>query len=478
MSASTASQHPETAKEQGASEDRLPLGLCVGFGIGSFGISILLNVVTVLFPAMMTTVLGQSAALAGLLLTLSKLYDVFADIAIGTMSDRTRTRIDRRRPYLLAGALVSTISFLMLFIPPALTGMALIIWMTVGLIVYSTGYSLFAVPYVAMAGEMTDGYHERTRLLSFRTFFVSLGQMASSAGAAAIIGWFGGGTLAFAMMGACAGALLALTMLISFFGTRNARMSQASSRSHFTRRELVSTMVSNRPFVILMAIKLSQYAAIAMISTTKVLFLLNVVKVGYGGLVQLTLAQNLVALVAVPFWVWVSRTLGKRPAYLLATAILAGVYVSWYFADAGISAMGIWTRGAVNGVAAAGTTLLSISMLPDIMEYDRLRTGLRREGIFSSAYTIIEKLGYALGAGIIGVVLSTTGFIATTQGHLVTQPHSAVMALYGGSSLIPAALVTISWLLMLTYPLTEKMLAAARQNATPEAEPAVNPYSP
>ncbi|QBM75124.1 MFS transporter [Sphingomonas sp. AAP5] len=439
-------------------ESRLPLPLCVGFGIGSFGIAILLNVVTVLFPAMMTTVLGQSAAVAGLLLTFSKLYDIGADVAIGAASDRTRTRIGRRRPYLLFGAAVSGISFLMIFIPPKLTGTPLALWMGLALVVYSTGYSLFSVPYMAMAGEMTDGYHERTRLLSFRTFFISVGQLAASAGAAALIGWFGGGSLGYAVMGVVAGVLLSGTMMISFFGTRNARMMPATPKARISRRELVSTLTSNRPFVLLMAIKLSQYVAIAMISTTKVLFLLNVVKVGYAGLVNLTLIQNVVAVVAIPLWVALGRRIGKRPAYLLATAMLGVVYVSWFFTDVNITMTGILLRGAANGVAAAGTTLLSVAMLPDVMEYDRLRTGLRREGVFSSVYSIVEKLGYALGAGIIGVILSASGFLPSLQGKLVVQPHSAMLALYGGASLIPASLILLSWLLMLAYPLDDKML--------------------
>jgi GPH family glycoside/pentoside/hexuronide:cation symporter len=440
------------------SEKRLPLPLCLGFGIGSFGIAILLNVVTVLFPAMMTTVLGQSAAVAGLLLTFSKLYDVGADVAIGAISDRTKTRIGRRRPYLLVGAIVSGLSFLMIFMPPALTGTALVLWMGLALVVYSTGYSLFSVPYMAMAGEMTDGYNERTRLLSFRTFFISIGQLASSAGAAALIGWFGGGALGYAVMGGVAGFLLSGAMITSFFGTSNARMMPAAPKTHYTRRELFSTLTSNRPFVLLMVIKLAQYAAIAMISTTKVLFLLNIVKVGYAGLVNLTLIQNIVAIAAIPLWVWLGKRIGKRPAYLLATGLLGLVYISWFYTDANITMTGIWVRGAANGIAAAGTTLLSVAMLPDVMEYDRLRTGLRREGIFSSVYTIVEKLGYALGAGIIGVVLSVSGFLPTMQGKLVQQPHSAVMALYSGASLIPAGLIAISWLLMLSYPLDEKML--------------------
>lgn len=441
-------------------EDRLPTRLCVGFGIGSLGIAILLNTVTTFFPALMTTVLGQSAGLAGLLLTVSKLYDAVADIVIGMVSDRTRSRWGRRRPYLLVGALISGISFLLIFMPPKLEGMGLILWMGMALVVYSTGYSLFSVPYVAMAGEMTDGYHERTRLFSFRAFFITFGQIISSAGTAALISCGGGGSLGYAVMGGVTGAILTATMLACFVGTKNARFVHGQSSSHITRGDAMRALWTNRPFVLLMSIKIAQFMAIAVINTTKLLFLLNVAKVGYAGLIHLTVVQNIVAAIAVPFWVRAARRVGKRNAYIGATACLAVVYCSWFFTGPGLGLPDIWWRGALNGFAASGTTLLSIAMLPDIMEYDRLRTGLRREGVFSGVYTIVEKLGFALGAAVSGMVLSFSGYIPTIGGQLITQPPSAIAGLYAGASLIPALLICISMSLMLFYRLDEKMLRA------------------
>lgn len=450
-------------------EDRLPTRLCIGFGIGSLGIAILLNTVTTFFPALMTTVLGQSAGLAGLLLTVSKLYDAVADIAIGMVSDRTRSRWGRRRPYLLVGALISGVSFLLIFMPPKLEGAGLIIWMGMALVVYSTGYSLFSVPYVAMAGEMTDGYHERTRLFSFRAFFITFGQIISSAGTAALISWAGGGGAGYAIMGAVTGAILTATMLACFAGTRTARFVETRPPSHMSKSEAFRALVTNRPFVLLMSIKIAQFMAIAVINTTKLLFLLNVAKVGYMGLIHLTVVQNVVSALTVPLWVRAARIIGKRNAYIVATACLAIVYGSWFFTGPGLSLPSIWWRGAINGLAAAGTTLLSISMLPDIMEYDRIKTGLRREGIFSGIYTIIEKLGFALGAAITGTVLSFSGYIPTTGGKLVDQPQLAISGLYAGASIIPALLICISMALMFFYRLDEKALRSIRPNQAPPA---------
>jgi len=441
-----------------AAEEGLPLAVCLGFGVGSLGTAILLNTVTTFFPALMTTVLGQSAALAGMLLTISKLYDVFADIVIGVASDRTKSRWGRRRPYLFAGAIVAAFSFLMIFMPPSLEGDALVIYMAVALIIYSTGYSLFAVPYIAMAGEMTDGYNERTRLLSFRTFFASVGQLLGMAGTAALIEWVGGGTRGYAVMGAACASVIFTTMIICVVGTAKARRAEAQPRSHMPGLEQVRSLFRNKPFLLLMSAKVAQYLAISVFATTKLLFLLNVMKVGYSGLVHLTVAQNVVGMLTVPLWTWIGKRFGKTKGYMAAIALLTAMYLSWLLAGPSATMWDIWLRGALNGLAATGTILMSISMLPDVMEYDRKMTGERREGVFSSIYAMLEKLSFAVGPGLIGFILAWAGYAATRGGAVIQQSDSAIEALYLGMAVIPAILAGISFFFMMGYKLDAKAL--------------------
>lgn len=443
---------------------RLSLTLCMSFGVGSVGISILLNTITTFFPTFMATVLGQSTGLAGLLLTLSKLYDVGADLVIGAVSDRTKSRWGRRRPYMLAGMLISAFSFLMIFFAPMVVGMTLILYMAGALVIYSTGYSLFAVPYIAMAGEMTDSYHERTRLFSYRVFFIAVGQTLSVAGTAALIEWAGGGRQGYGVMGTAMAALVFITMGLSFIGTRGARQAQHYEPPvPMKLGAKLRLLGENRPLLLLMSAKFSQYISIAIFSGTKLLFMLNVLKLGYEGIIHLAIAQNLAGAIATPIFVKLGRRLGKRVSYLIAISLLAIAYVSWAFVEPNPAASEIWWRGALAGIGGSGMTLMSISMLPDTMEYDRLRSGgLRREGVFSSIYAIFEKLGYALGPLIIGAYLSLAGYIATTDGALVEQPAEVVRALYFGAAAIPAMLLGVSALLIWRYDLDERTLREAR----------------
>lgn len=435
----------------------LSLGICLSFGIGTVGVSIVLNTVSVYFPALMSTVLGVSPAIAGALLTASKLYDIVIDVLIGGYSDRVRSRWGRRRPFLLAGALTSFASLLMIFWVPMLEGTALLTYMMAALIIYSTGYALFNVPYLAMPAEMTNTYQQRLNLISYRTSFVGLGQLLSLAVTAKLIDMGGGGTPGFRLMGTVMACIALATMLTCFFGTANARMLERASSHGFTWKEMKS-FFGNRPMMMLMGAKLTQYISFGIMQPANLLFLLNVLKTGYTGMIHLSVVQNVVVFASMPIWVRLGKRFGKRNCYLAGVAIMIPASLSWYGTTAGIEMWEIWIRAAAFGFGSAGSLLMSTSMLPDAMEYDRLRTGLRREGLVASLYCINEKLGFAIGALILGSMLSAGGYIPTMGGQIVDQPAAAIDALFAVKAFVPAAALSVGLIMIWLYRLNQKML--------------------
>ncbi len=450
---------PMAAEATPAGEvERLSIATCLGFGVGTVGVSIMLNAVTPYFPAFMTTVLGQSPALAATLLMVSKLYDAVADIVIGRLSDRTRSRWGRRRPYLLFGAVVSAASFLMLFTPPAMNDRWLIAYMAAGLVIYSTGYSLFNVPYMTMPSEMTDGYHERTRLLGFRMVFVSIGQLLAAAGTGELIRRGGGGAEGYATMGLVMSLIIFGAMTAAFFGTARARVIE---RSHAPARlpgGQLALLMRNKPFVLLATAKIFQFVGFASVSVTGLLFLLNVVHVGYAGQIQLALCQNIVTFLSLPFWVRLGRRIGKRRTYLIGVSLFVVGALSWLTAEPGLSTTGIWLRGVPSGLGAGAMLLMAISMLADTMAYDRRLTGLHREGLLSGIIAVIEKTAFAVGAAIVGALLTVAKYVPTVGGALVEQPDTAVRALYLGFALVPALIFSGNALCVYFYDLDERKL--------------------
>ncbi len=447
--------------------DTLPVRLCLSYGLGTIAISILLNTVTTYFPAMMSTVLGQSPALAGLLLTFSKLYDIVVDLIVGHRIDHTATRMRRRRRYILIGAVLSAISFYLLFSPPVQDGLWLIVCMAAILMVYSTGYSLFAVPYIAMAPDIARSYDSRTKLMSFRTFFGAVGQMIALAGAAWLVKLGDGGADGYRMMGGVLAFAILLSKLAAYIGTAPVQ----DSAAHIPAQKLgvrvsARQIWSNKPAILLIAAKTLQYISLAANISTGLLFKLNVLKVGYEGQIHLTIAQNVAMGLCMPLWLMAARRLGKRLCYLIAIALYGLTMLSWLWSDAGITTAGLLTRGVLQGVGSGGMILMSLSMLPDVMENDFALNGVRRDGIYSSIYAIIEKAGFALGAATIGLYLSFSGYVATTKGHLVQQSEQAVSALYIGNALIPALLLVVSFVLMCFYDLDRTRVQAAGAQPT------------
>lgn len=418
---------PDLTRPELSRDGRLSLGLCLGFGVGTVGVSIMLNAVTVYFPAFMATVLGQSPQLAGYLLMVSKLADAVVDVVIGMMSDRTRSRWGRRKPYLAAGALLSAVSFVMLFAPPTLSQTGLVIWMVAGLVIYSTAYSLFNVPYMAMPGELTQGFHERTRLIGWRTVFVSIGQLLAMAGTAALIQRGGGGASGYATMG------LVMALIIGGAMTATALAVPAQHGSppdykHLTGISQVKALAGNRPFMLLLGAKIFQFLAFASNASCGLLFMLNVVGAGYSGQIVLTVVANVVTATVMPVGVRTGRNWGKRQTYLIGVALYCVATLSWILAGSHVGTTGLVVRGALLGAGSGAIILMSISMLGDTQAYDRALTGEGREGLISSTIAVTEKVSFALGVAVLGVFLEALGYVPTTGGKLVAQPHSALLA--------------------------------------------------
>ena len=460
MNSITTGIAPATQSEYTESAQPLSLALCLSFGIGTVGSSVLLNSVAVFFPAFMATVLGQSTAVAGLLITISKLYDIVADFVIGAASDRTRSRLGRRRPYLLRGLLVSAVSFPFIFNPPALSGVALLVFFAVMLMIYSTGYSLFVVPYLAMTAEMTQGYHDRTRLLSFRTLFAGVGQLVALSGTAVMVVKFGGGRLGYARTGLVLTTLIVSTMLVTFLTTGRARSVKRLEGKTPKLWEQVRLAAQNRPLMLLLSCKFCSLLAVSTVASMTLLFMLNATRYGYGGQRDLSLVQNISLMVSMPLWLAVARRIGKRNTMLMGFVIYSLTLLSWLLTSGAEAVIWLWLRGFVLGMGTGAILLSVTAMLPDVMEYDRRRTGLRREGTFSALYAIVEKSAYAVGAAVTGVYLSFAGYRPSTHGAIVAQPHSAVTALYLGVSVIPATFLMMAFVLILFYDLDERKLRA------------------
>jgi GPH family glycoside/pentoside/hexuronide:cation symporter len=222
-------------------------------------------------------------------------------------------------------------------------------------------------------------------------------------------------------------------------------------------------VLANRPYMLLLGAKVFQFLAFASIASCGVLYLLNVLGVGYRGQIVLSVTQNVVQALSLPLWVRLGRAKGKRTAYLCGVVLFCLGALTWLSAAQDVTTLGIVLRGALSGAGSGGIILMSISMLGDTQAYDRFITGEGREGLLSSTVAVIEKTSFALGVAVLGLFLKAFGYIPTFGGKIVQQPDSAVLALKLGFAVIPAAIYAINALFIWRYDLDEAKLEAARK---------------
>ncbi|MCA9661416.1 MAG: MFS transporter, partial [Myxococcales bacterium] len=375
----------------------LPRSVALGYGLGSMGTGMYATVPGLLLLYYMTDVLGIGAGLAGLAIFIPRMWDVVSDPLMGSISDRTRSRWGRRRPYLLAGGLTLPVFFGFLFSAPELGAGAAFAFTMVMYTLCATAFTVFQVPYIAMPAEMTDDYHETTRLMAYRMALMTLGILIAGAGAPMVIKAVGGGRSGYSAMSWAIAALCMLAMVGSFWGTRRARFTVDDAPERGPRLlQQIAAALRNRPFRVLVGAYALQLCAVGSLLATVAYFAEYIVGGGEETVTLLFLALMLPAIVTMPLWLALSRRLGKERCFSLALVLFtAGALSLWW--SAGMSLAVAASVVGVMGVAYAATQLFPYSMLPDTIALDRRASGRSREGIFTGIWTAVDKGGLALG---------------------------------------------------------------------------------
>jgi len=456
---------PETADPTGVQETplerTLPLMVCAGWGVGSLGMAVMFGLISTFALSFMTNYLAISAGLAGLLMGLSKIYDGITDPIMGVITDRTHTRIGRRRPFLLVGAFLLAISMVLMFNVPdfgAPTGAA--IYMALILLLYATAYTVFNVPYLAMPAEMTEGYHERAYLMSFRVYGIAAAGYVGYFAGPLIVDAFGGGRAGFAGMAWIMGGAVLVSSLICFYLTKDAPFKHKVDTDPVGFKEQVRLLLQNRPFLWLMLAKLCGLLGQALSNPAKAFFFPLVLGASLTSFGWYWFAFYTAMFVSQPVWLRYGKRYGKRTVFIIALLLSAVVTLTWLLASPAEPYALTILRGIFLGFLGGATLLMGQAMLPDTMEYDIRRTGMRREGVYAGVYTTIEKFAFALGPAATGAILAGMGYIASSEG-FVEQPESAILAVYICAAVLPVVTSILGILCLTQYDLTEQKLKAA-----------------
>lgn len=406
--------------------------------------------------------LGVDAVKLGFAIGLPRFLDAITDPVIGHISDNTRTRWGRRRPYIFCAALVVGLLIGILFSPnPQWSKDALFWWFLIWGSLFYVAYAIFVIPYSALGLEITSDYNERTRLLAWRPYlgFASglvipwLYKLCFVFGANEVSGVR---TVAWLM----AGCVMILGIIPAVF------IKEAPAASKNTGMPFLLAMkvtFRNRAFLILTASTLCILLGLFLAAPLGLYLTIYYVFEGnksaaatVGGVSgMMGMASGYLGL---PFAAWLSARIGKRHTtlVLLAIAIASSITTWWLFTPAHI-----WLQlvpSFFSGFALNGAFLIGVSMLGDVCDMDEFETGFRREGIYSASLEFGKKCAIALSTVLSGYILAITHFDQA----LAIQAPESVFRLRLGFILSVVISLLLSAIIIYFYPITHSRALEVR----------------
>jgi GPH family glycoside/pentoside/hexuronide:cation symporter len=429
--------------------EHLPRKAKLFYGTGDFGFALTDTVIGVLFAIFLTDVVGLAPALAAVAIFVGRTWDYINDPIIGYISDRTRSRWGRRRPFLLLGFIPFALGFgMMWIIPPIHDQIWLAVYYGAAFFIYDTFATFVYMPYYALTPELTEDYDERTNLTSYRMFFSIVGQLAAFTVPLAIIGsMVPENGLKVTWTGICLGLVSALPLILVFFGTRERPEHQAQEQA--TIKESIKSVLGNRPFIFAVGVFLFTNTAFSIIQTILLYFLKYQMHLEEQS--DLILGTVFVAaLASLPFWVWASKHWDKRIAYVIGMVFFSVVMIAMISIDPSWSTMIIYVLAALAGIGVGAMDVLPWSIIPDAIEYDELKSGKRHEGTFYSMVTLIGKIDGSIAVPLMLLVMGWSGF----QPNAAVQPASAILSIRLMTGVAPAIFLVLGIVFALFYPLT------------------------
>ncbi len=433
--------------------ERLPAQVKVCYGVADAGIAMLTASLQFFLLFFYTDIARIQASLAGLALMVGKLtWDAFNDPVFGYLSDRVRTPLGRRRPFLLFGAVpLGLVTWLLFSIPAGLAGVRAFLVILGSFLLFDTLHTLVSVPYYALTPELTLDYDERTSLTAVRMIFSVVGYILGAASTPAIAGLFEGlgwtEQAAYSGMGGVLGGIAAVTVLVTGLTVKE----PPPDETRVSRLPPLSALVQtfrNRPFVqLLAAFTISSFSFALMTSLLPYYLTYHLEMEAQVSLVLLIMLGT-VALFLFP-WKVVADRINKGPSYALGLFLASLAVIGTYFLPHRPTPL-VYAIAFVAGLGFSAQWVFPWSMLPDVVEYDQKETGERREGTFYGVWALLNKFTNALGVAVSGWALDLFGYVPG-----VAQTEFALLGIRLFFGLIPSIILIASLPLLIWYPVTK-----------------------
>jgi len=435
--------------------NRLSTGIKIAYGSGDTGFSLTATILGAYFAIFLTDVVGLPPGVAAAAVFIGRSWDYINDPIIGYLSDKTRSKMGRRRPYLLFGAIPFALTFVMLWWkPPFTANIALAAYYAVAYLLFDTAATFTYMPYFALTPELTSDYDERTSLTSFRMFFSIAASLLAFVIPLQIIKTFrpeNDGRVF--LMGVIFAVVSAAPLILVFLKTKE--RPEFMTQTMPSIRGSLKSVFGNRPFLFGLGIYLCTWVAIDIMQATLLYFLkYNLLRESQSDLVLGTIFVT--AAIALPFWNYLSKRFEKKTAYIGGIAFWGVVQLIIVSLGSGTPLGIIVSLAALAGVGVGAAHVLPWAILPDAIEWDEWKTGIRHEGMYYSMVTLIKKVTSSIAIPLALLLLETADYIPNAE----IQSKKALLVIRLMTGPIPALLLAAGIVLALLYPLTRSQFSA------------------
>ena len=421
------------------------------YGIGDTGFSLTSTILHAYFAIFLTDVVGIAPGIAAIAIFLGRSWDYINDPIIGHISDRTRTKWGRRRPFLLFGTIPFAVAFILLwFSPPINNDTTLVIYYAIAYLIFDSAATFVYMPYFALTPELTSDYDERTALTTYRMFFSILGSLIAFTIPLTIIGGFSPENAdKIFKMGIIFGLISIIPLFLTFLGTK-----ERQEFMHMEQPKLLHSLkaaFTNRPFIFGAVIFLLTWVSVDILQTSLLYFIKYIVhREAQSDMIMGAIFVT--AILALPIWEFASRRWSKRWAYVCGIAFWAVVQLVLITLNPGTPASILYTLCILAGIGVAAAHVLPWSILPDAIEWDEWQTGQRHEGMFYSLITLMQKVASSIAVPLALLVLQITGY----EPNVTNQKARALLGIRIIIGPIPAVLLFCGIIFAIIYPLSRE----------------------
>ncbi|MFA9390959.1 MAG: MFS transporter [Prolixibacteraceae bacterium] len=410
----------------------------------------------------LTDVIQISPILAGTVVLISKIWDAISDPFMGVISDNTRTKWGRRKPFFFIGFFAMIIAFVFLWMPVSFeTTSSKFIYVLLSYLFFSTVFTLMWVPYTSMSSEISIDYKERNNINGIRLFFSQIASLISAVVPLVIVNAFDDIRVGWITMAIVFGLFYSTPYLLMFYKTHE-RVTLTDDKSKFNWKTFLQPF-QIKTFRLLVGIYLFAYITMDIVATVIQYYMYYMVnRKDETDMVIGTLL--IVQIFMIPIVVLLSNKYGKATIYryslliwLTGTILLAAYQPEW-------ASWVIYAIAGVIGIGIGGCVVLPWSMFPDVTDVGELKFKYRTAGTFSGVMTFLRKFSAAIGIFIVGAVLQFAGYLKPVkemvEGKLTetvqVQPESVIIALKGIVLIFPLILLIPAYFVAKKYPLDKE----------------------